>query len=134
VRWELTGQRDLGFSQWHREACPDDWSIIDIDWCGFCRDCGEPLFLLELAKDSGQAHKTATATKKLAKMAGLSAYVVLYSNSQDGVAQSFRFKRVWPDADATFSEGLPMELYKNIEARERETHKHACDRSLVRFA
>ena len=76
---EKTGQRDMTYSNWHRQPnLPRHLSWVDIDACEYCEECKTPLALIELALDKGQAHKTATVTRNLAKMAGVPAYVSLY--------------------------------------------------------
>lgn len=47
---EITGERDLTFSEWHRNHLPEDCSWIDIDCCQFCKYCQSPLALIELTK------------------------------------------------------------------------------------
>lgn len=131
-RWEQTGNRDMGFSRWHRSFMPDNHAIIDNDWTGFCPDCHQPIYLLELALDSGQSHKTATVTKNLAKLAGLPAYVVLYRNNSEGVAEHFRYQELYPCTQSGFTPVTPEELL-GIWRCDRQIHAGQCDRSLVRF-
>lgn len=97
MRHEITGNRDLAFSRWHRENCPDHWSLIDVDFLGFCKKCSEPIAIIEHARDVGQTFKAFTATRKLALAAGIPALLVLYRLDEHGVASSFRVKQIAPE-------------------------------------
>lgn len=97
MRQEKYGTRDLAFSRWHREIPRDDFTWIDIDHCAYCDTCKEPLYLMELAQDVGQAWKATTVTRRLAVRLGIPALLVLYS--VDGAEQitGFRVKRIAPE-------------------------------------
>jgi hypothetical protein len=133
MRAEKTGRRDLAFSMWHRETCPDSWGMIDADFVGFCRDCNEPLFLVEHANDVGQSHKSFDVTKALAAKAGIPAYVVLYGTNDEGFITSFRFRQVQPYVDSKFSPKFPPGFLRDLFEIERMIHRQNCDRSAVRF-
>lgn len=96
---EKSGVRDLTYSHWHRIDSiqryithKEAWHLgmIDIDDCEYCRHCYEPLALIELAQDVGQEYKPSMVTTKLAKRAGIPAFQVFYTKTEDGDISSFR--------------------------------------------
>jgi hypothetical protein len=62
-RWE---QRDRGFSNWHRYACGDDSTAIDIDMLEYCERCRTPLLLVEAARDVPREIPKATIVVQVA--------------------------------------------------------------------
>ena len=124
---ERYGTRDLGYSAWHRAASIRrfvGWeraqllSLVDVDCMLFLEyhnSTKEPLALIEAAIDVGQEHKPATAITRLARRAGLPAYVVLYQRAaelnpadprwQD--VRGFRIKRLWPRAELRWRNVAP---------------------------
>jgi hypothetical protein len=94
-RHERTGKRDLTFSAWHR-TLRDDLTYVDIDKCGYCTRCKDPLYLAEIAYDTG-AYKTATVTRNLAIKAGIPALVVLYKTNENGEIIQFRVRKIAPE-------------------------------------
>ena len=80
-RYERTGIRDLAYSNWHRQYCPERVSMIDVDGLEYCRRCRMPLALIETALDFGQAVKPTTALEQLSLAANVPAYCVLYTKS-----------------------------------------------------
>ena len=133
MRWEKTGERDLAFSSWHRLTCPDGWGMIDADFVAYCKDCEQPLFLIEHARDVGQSYKTFRVTKQLARMAGIPAFLILYRLGEDGFIVSFRFQQVWPNVDSKLGYECQPEHLRDLFAIERLVHSEQCDRSAVRF-
>ena len=118
-RHERYEQRDRGFSNWHRYACADDSSMVDIDGLEYCgiRGCGRPLLLIETARDVGQSMKPTTAMRGLAAAASVPAVTLLWTpsaswretsphcecqrtrrkvNDCDHGIASFRCQHVWP--------------------------------------
>lgn len=90
---ERYGQRDLTYSAWHRPASigrylPTEEALrltyVDIDAVEVCDGCYEPLALLELARDVGQAHKPTTIMARLAQRANIPAGLVFYLPAADG--------------------------------------------------
>jgi hypothetical protein len=88
---ERYGTRGLEYSVWHRRASTRRFvgseyaqllAMIDLDAIVYVEyDDGrkEPLALLELARDVGQAVKPATVTARLAEIGHIPAFVVLYT-------------------------------------------------------
>lgn len=113
---ELTGQRSLVYSAWHRRYSTQRFvgieaaqrlAMIDIDaclWVEYDDRSREPLAVIETAMDVGQTFKASTVTRNLAKRAGISAYCCLYRLADEfnpaasGIADiaSFRVRRLWP--------------------------------------
>jgi hypothetical protein len=121
---ERFGTRDLTYSAWHREqstqrfvgsAGSHSLAMIDLDgvmWLEYDRGVNEPLALMELARDIGQASKAATLTQALARRCcpTLPAFVVLYRISEKPNPAApeypdisfFRVRRIWPNPEATW--------------------------------
>jgi len=90
---ELTGQRDMIYSAWHRRESTRRFiglelaqglAMIDIDvspWVEYDDGSKAPLFLVETALDIGQEYKCATVLRNLGREAKLPVYVVLYTPS-----------------------------------------------------
>jgi hypothetical protein len=124
-RHERFDQRDRGFSNWHRYACSDNSSMVDIDGLEYCntRGCGRPLLLIETARDVGQDFKPVTAMRSLAAAANVPAVTLLWRPSETwrdepphcecqrqrrlvegcdhGIAD-FRCQHVWPTKQRTW--------------------------------
>lgn len=116
------GGLDRTYSAWHRRNSTRRFvgldraqllTMIDLDAALFIEyDDGtkEPLALIETARDVGQAYKTATITKNLAKRAGIPCYVVLYQcANQPNPAdtrwpdiKAFRVRRLWPKPETAW--------------------------------
>lgn len=64
-------------------ACDDTATMIDLDGLEYCRRCREPLALIEVARDIGQAVKPVTVLRRLAVRAGIRAVCVLYVPSAE---------------------------------------------------
>jgi hypothetical protein len=126
---ERTGRRPGEYSAWHRRGSIRRFvgleraqllSMIDLDgalYVEFDREDKEPLALIEVARDIGQSHKSATVVRRLAKRAKLPAYVVLYrpseaANPTDAEHRdiaSFRVRRLWPKPEDTWRALTPAE-------------------------
>ena len=93
---ERTGTRDLVYSRWHRthriarllggdQRAAYELSVIDIDWCEYCRWCQTPLALIETQASHGDP-KRAAVTQRLAEKAGIQAWSVSYIVEDDDIA------------------------------------------------
>jgi hypothetical protein len=130
---EKYGTRDLSYSAWHRAAsirryvgweraqlltmCDAD-SVLLLEY-----SLGDkaPLCLIEAAADYGQ-EKPATAIAKLARRAGIPAFVVLYQRSllpnpadrrwRD--LRAFRIKRLWPKPENKWRRITPSEWAQGL--------------------
>jgi hypothetical protein len=82
-RHERYDTRDRAFSNWHRYACDDDTSMVDVDGLEYCsvRGCARPLLLIETARDVGQDFKPTTAMRGLAAQANVPAVTLLWTPS-----------------------------------------------------
>ena len=92
---EKYNTRDRSYSAWHRRKSTARFvgiesaqtlAMIDLDaslYVEYDDGTKKPLALVETAMDVGQEFKTATVTKKLAEMACLPAFTVLYTLSED---------------------------------------------------
>lgn len=126
MRWEVTGERDLAFSRWHREQCPDDWSLIDVDFLGFCKKCSGPILVIEHARDTGQNHKTFTATRNLALASNIPGLLVLYKMDERGVAYEFRVKQIAPEVQAELVE-MDSGRFRRFYGLFRKAHDLHCE-------
>ena len=84
---ERTGKRDLTYSLWHRTRSTERFleskqayalGMVNIDNCEYDRSTSTPLSLIEDARDVDQSHKSGTVTGKLAEMAGLPSFTMLW--------------------------------------------------------
>jgi len=89
---------DLTFREWHRfPTLPAYCSMIDIDIVEYCKDCRQPLALIETAIDVGQLFKPTTVTKNLAVLAGIPAYLILYKIAvKNQSIGDCRVKKIYP--------------------------------------
>lgn len=94
--------------------------MVDLDcalWCEYDDGTKEPLALIETARDVGQDYKSATVTARLAMLARLPAYVVLYRRAPSmnpadpriPDIDQFRVKRLW---------SLPENTWRIVSPRE----------------
>ena len=86
------------YSEWHR-ALKNDLRYVDIDSCGICNKCKQPLYLAETTFDVGQSWKATTATEWLAKAAGLPSFLIFYKVNENREVISFRVKQLTPIKD-----------------------------------
>lgn len=82
-QYERTGIRDLAYSNWHRQFCPERVSMIDVDGLEYCRRRRSPLALIETALDYGQAVKPTSALEQLSLAANVPAFCVLYTKTDE---------------------------------------------------
>jgi len=126
---EAYGTRDRAYSAWHRRLSTRRFigidraqllAMIDLDaalYVEYDNGSKEPLALIETALDMGQAYKSATVTKRLAKRAGVPCYCLLYSLSgQPNPADAkwrdirqFRVRRMWPNPEKSWRVLTPQE-------------------------
>lgn len=129
-RHERYEQRDRGFSNWHRYACDDKSSMIDIDGLEYCgtRGCAMPLLMIETARDVGQSFKPTTAMRGLAIAANVPAVTLLWTPSESWREESphcdcQKLHRLHPGCDHGISGFRAQHVYpnrqrtwKNVEA------------------
>lgn len=133
---ELTGQRSLVYSAWHRRystarfvgiEAAQRLAMVDIDcylWIEYDDRSREPLALIETARDVGQDVKVATITRNLARRAGIAAYVALYRHADTANPaattlpdiDAFRVKRLWPDPEWTWRTHTPRQWAERLLA------------------
>ena len=86
------------YSEWHR-ALKNDLRYVDIDSCGICNKCKQPIYLAETTFDVGQSWKATTATEWLAKAANLPSFLIFYKVNENREVISFRVKQLTPEKD-----------------------------------
>ena len=86
------------YSEWHR-ALKNDLRYVDIDSCGICNKCKQPLYLAETTFDVGQSWKATTATDWLARAANLPSFLIFYKVNENREVISFRVKQLTPEKD-----------------------------------
>ena len=86
------------YSEWHR-ALKNDLRYVDIDSCGICNKCKQPLYLAETTFDVGQSWKATTATEWLARAANLPSFLIFYKVNENRDVVSFRVKQLTPEKD-----------------------------------
>ena len=86
------------YSEWHR-ALKNDLRYVDIDSCGICNKCKQPLYLAETTFDVGQSWKATTATEWLAQAANLPSFLIFYKVNENREVISFRVKQLTPIKD-----------------------------------
>ena len=86
------------YSEWHR-ALKNDLRYVDIDSCGICNKCKQPLYLAETTFDVGQSWKATTATEWLARAANLPSFLIFYKVNENREVISFRVKQLTPEKD-----------------------------------
>ena len=86
------------YSEWHR-SLKNDLRYVDIDSCGLCNKCKQPIYLAETAFDVGQAWKATTATEWLAHAANLPSFLIFYKVNEHREVISFRVKQLTPTKD-----------------------------------
>jgi hypothetical protein len=81
------------YSEWCRE---NQVYLIDIDACGICKNCKDPLYLAETCFDRGQTWKATTTTEALANLAGLPSFLVFYQANENRKVVSLRVTQLTP--------------------------------------
>lgn len=128
MRLEQYDTRDRAYSAWHRAPSirrylrttqAESLTMVDLDSVVFTEyDHGAkmPLALVEVAMDIGQ-EKPAGVLQQLARLAGVPAYVALYTpaasanpaNPNWADIESFRVKRMWPRPEYGWRILTPMQ-------------------------
>lgn len=107
---ERIGTRDLTYSAWHRSKSLSRYvarraafecAVIDIDWCEYCRQCQEPLALIEMKR--GAHPKDAAVMTRLAEKSGVPAYSLSYETNDHGDIALFRLRHLSPERSRTFT-------------------------------
>lgn len=131
---EVYNDRRRDYSAWHRRNSTRRFvgienaqllAMIDLDaslYVEYDDGTKEPLALIETARDVGQSYKTATVTLKLAVLADLPCFVVLYKLSanpnpfdpqwQD--IEQFRVKRLHPEMERQWRVISPKEWAETL--------------------
>lgn len=147
-QFERTGIRDLAYSNWHRQFCPERVSMIDVDGLEYCRRCRMPLALIETALDYGQSFKATTALEGLAGAANIPAFCVLYTKSAEecdfdrrkrcqrsecthGIT-SFRVRRIKPNP-TEFKAWTP-EAFRDFLVNMHDGHEITVCQAVIGFA
>ena len=86
------------YSEWHR-SLKNDLRYVDIDSCGICNKCKQPIYLAETTFDKGQSWKATTATEWLANAANLPSFLIFYKVNQNREVISLRVKQLTPIKD-----------------------------------
>ena len=81
------------YSEWCRE---NNVYMIDVDACGICKNCKDPLYLAETCFDRGQTWKATKTTEALARLAGLPSFLVFYKVDKDRIVESLRVTQLTP--------------------------------------
>ena len=86
------------YSEWHR-ALKNDLRYVDIDSCGICNKCKQPIYLAETTFDVNQKWKATTATEWLAQAANLPSFLIFYKVNENREVISLRVKQLTPIKD-----------------------------------
>ena len=84
------------YSEWHR-SLKNDLRYVDIDSCGICNKCKQPLYLAETTFDVNQTWKATTATEWLARAANLPSFLIFYKVNEKREVISLRVKQLTPE-------------------------------------
>lgn len=95
-RWERSGERDLAFSQWHRENFHDQADAFDVDLVGICHSykCRTPLYKIESTRAAQKATTMLEGVCSVSKTPGI---LVQYSTNDEGELVSMVARLVWPE-------------------------------------
>ena len=86
------------YSEWHR-SLKNDLRYVDIDSCGICNKCKQPIYLAETTFDVGQSWKATTATEWLAQAANIPSFLIFYKVNENREVISLRVKQLTPIKD-----------------------------------
>lgn len=126
---ERFGTRDQTYSAWHRSKrlsryvghrAAFECSTIDIDWCEYCRRCGEPLALIEMKR--GTRPKDAKVMTALAERANVPAYSMAYELDDHGEISVFHLRHLAPADPRVFTFTAGEWAMWLVDLRER----HGC--------
>lgn len=139
MRQELTGERDLTYSRWHR-LLSHEHTMIDLDAVEYCHigGCYKPILFVETARYNGRP-KGVTVLRNVAAAANVKAICVLYTLSSElceckpssalaecghGI-ESFRVRRVFPDEQQESTVLTPQQFAASLLANRYEHLRHA---------
>ena len=110
------------YSEWHR-SLKNDLRYVDIDSCGICNKCKQPIYLAETTFDVGQSWKATTATEWLAQAANIPSFLIFYKVDRNREVIGFRIKQLTPKMtrEKTIKPGTwvnMMELLKEKHLKE----------------
>lgn len=131
---EKYNERRRDYSAWHRRNSTRRFigiehaqllAMIDLDasiYVEYDDGTKEPIALIETAQDVGQPYKPATVTGKLARLAKLPAFVVLYRLSEDPNPADekwrdiveFRVRRLWPNERNEWEKQTPKQWAEKL--------------------
>ena len=113
------------YSEWHR-SLKNDLRYVDIDSCGICNKCKQPLYLAETTFDVGQSWKATTATEWLARAANLPSFLIFYKVENDKVIK-FRIKQLTPEK---YKKDIELDPAAWIQAMEllQDRHNLICEK------
>ena len=114
------------YSEWHR-SLQNKLGYIDIDSCGICLKCKDPLYLAETTFDVNQAWKATTTTEKLARLANLPSFLIFYKVNDKREVISFRIKQLTPEK---YKENIFTETQTWVQAMEllQDRHNFICSK------
>lgn len=124
---------DVTFNEWHRVdslarylpyELARDLKMIDIDNVEYCSRCGEPLAIIETARDTGKKdqQKHTTYIERLALRSNVPAYLVFYTLNDTGDdVTHLRVRKVHPRHWLT-QEWTPAEYSEWLVELRRRPH------------
>lgn len=123
-REERTGQRDLGFSQWHRRTFPDNADMIDIDSQGVCpeKNCRTPLWVIETYQ--GDRPKATSILAAFARKAMVPGLLVNYWNDNQGQLDDLKAFMIWPHSNRKIGDKDALAAYLMKIRRAHEATYH----------
>jgi hypothetical protein len=130
---ERYNKRDLTYSRWHRPSSIERFlepeaaaalSMIDIDAVEFCRECSQPLMLIETVRDVGQSFKATTVIAEIACRGRIPAALVFYTLDEHQDCYRFRVRGVWPKRTPEVK--MWPEQYAAWLHSLRDSHAHTC--------
>tara|TARA_R100000353_G_scaffold119912_1_gene85400 strand:+ start:975 stop:1370 length:396 start_codon:yes stop_codon:yes gene_type:complete len=115
------------YSEWCRDVENRRIGFVDIDVCGICDKCWEPLYLAETCFDKGQTYKTTHTTERLATLAGLPSFLIFYKVEQNKIVR-FRIKQLTPTKSEDFNYMFPSGWVGIMEMLQ-EQHDKICKKN-----
>lgn len=124
MRYNKYGHGDP-YSEWHRIYA--GIAMIDIDQVEACKNCKEPLLLVEAAYDDGKYNKAYRTTQRLAQRADLPAYL-LYWTRKNGHMTWFKIRKIAPKETSTLTQITPSQWLRVLFMIHR---KHKCNAPVI---
>ena len=115
------------YSEWCRDVENRRIGFVDIDVCGICDKCWEPLYLAETCFDKGQTYKTTHTTERLATLAGLPSFLIFYKVEKNKIVR-FRIKQLTPTKSEEFNYMYPSGWVGIMEMLQ-EQHDKVCKKN-----